>query len=271
MIMLKETFAYSDANRREENQDTCGYMICESAPASPGSLTASVLFVADGVSNSNGGRAAALVTQKIRRPLSNLLLNCEHFVTLPGETPDGQRATAIFGQMQEVIYDLNDVLRRENCSATFSIALILNDYIYSANLGDSPILLLNTSPYQDMELTELYRCHNLAGDMVASGRITKEEALTHDARNQLTVPVLGGNPLPSSIAFFMNGLAQDNLLLMGSDGALSVLGEDTLMDIVEENLNKGLPAINQALLAAVQSTEHGDDNYTLLAQRIFTT
>lgn len=272
MTYFCETTAFSHKNRRENNQDTCGYMIAGCAPEG-GGPNAAVFFVADGVSNANGDLAAKLIGKAIRMPLARLLSNCAEFLEI---TDDTERTHEIHTQLCELIEQLNTAMLSTaeygHCCATISLALVLGSFVYTANLGDSPILLvsldLGGSP---TELTELYECQNGAGMAVKRGEITKEDALTDRRKDQLTVAVLGQQTMArNDIHLTKAGLGQNNLLLLGSDGALSVLADANLMDLINEHIDDGLAAVNDALFDAVQATERADDNYTLLGQWIRT-
>lgn len=272
MTYFCETFAFSDRNKRDNNQDICGYMIGECAPQS-GGPNAAVFFVADGVSNANGDLAAKLIGKAIRMPLAQLLVNCSDILEIQNEA---ERTNEIHTQLCELIEQINCAVLHSaehgNCCATISLALVLGSYVYTANLGDSPILLINLDPYDiPTGLSELYECQNGAGKAVKNGEITKEEALTDRRKDHLTVAVLGQQSLNrKDIHLTTAGLGQNNLLLLGSDGALSVLTDEKLMQLINEFGESGLSAINDALFDAVQNTVTADDNYTLLGQWIRT-
>lgn len=265
MIHFCDTFAFSHANERPENQDTCGYLVHEAADGN-GDRKASVLFVADGVSNANGGQAAARIRKVIRRPMTQLLFDAIDLTDLPEATRDRE----IYEMLRDVITETDQALRPMGTyCATISIALVLGCYVYTANLGDSPIFLV-TLDRDDLpvSLQEIYTCHNRAGEAVRAGWMTKEDALLDPLKNRLSTKVLGENPARDSIAMTKTGLEENNLLLLGSDGALSVLTEAELLDLIGENSESGLAEINRGLFQRIQKIETADDNYTLLAQWI---
>ena len=264
MTHIYKTQMMSHTNGREDNQDRADFMVGTSGHGDTGPNT-SVLYVADGVSNANGTRAAQIIERDARKPMAKILINTYDLAKM---TLEDRRMEAT-RQLKEAILELDSSMRPINtCMSTFSLALVMGSFVYTANLGDSPILLVRLDEDNvPCSLKEVYTCHNRAGVAVAAGKMTKEEALTSDWKDELSVDVLGMRPDRSAISTAVAGLGQNNLLLMGSDGALSVIPEEAMMKIIADHIDDGLGAVNQALFRAVKAAG-GDDNYTLLIQWI---
>lgn len=264
MTHIVKTHILSHANGREDNQDRADFMVGTGGHGDTGPST-SVLYVADGVSTANGTRAAQIIERDARKPMAKILVNTYDLAKM---TVDDRKLEAT-RQLKEAILEMDASLRPVNtCISTISLALVQGSFVYTANLGDSPILLVQLDEDNvPCALKEVYTCHNRAGMAVAAGSMTKEEALTSDLKNQLCVEVLGMRPDRTAISTAVAGLGQNNLLLMGSDGALSVIPEDAMLKIIAEHIDSGLVAVNQALFRAVKAAG-GDDNYTLLIQWI---
>ena len=269
MIYFCDTIAFSHQNGREENQDAYGYMISENR--FPDSETnGAVFFVADGVSCSNGGEAAARINKSYRKVLSSLLGECVAFQERAKNTQLSEQELSweICEKLRDTVLEFDRIVcgkgHRGDIGATISLALVLGCNVYTANLGDSPIFLVELDGDDDPEkLTELYQCHNAAADL------PEEEALTSNLKYTLTVPVLGDQPDRSRVYVTSAGLYQNNLLLLGSDGALSVLPKDALVDLIRQKAPEGPEAINSALFDAIR--EAGEtDNYTLIGQWVRT-
>lgn len=275
MIYFNEAIAFSHRNGREENQDACGYLISRNQfPDS--SVNGAVYFVADGVSNSNGSEAAARIKKGYRKVLAKLLMEC---ITFQEETQAMQLsketvAWELCEKLRDAVQALDKIVagdRSRDVGATISLALVLGCHVYTANLGDSPIYLMELDDDDmPMELIPLYQCHNGAADL------PEEEALRSDGKYVLTVPVLGDAPKREDIAVCSNGLYQNNLLLLGSDGALAALTKASIKDLIGDCMNAAeseeankLDKINSALFDAIKAAGE-EDNYTLVGQMIRT-
>lgn len=277
MIYWGETSSLSDKNRRAENEDLCGWLLTGGAPddlAAAGKT--GVFFVADGVSTANGRETVRLVERHIRKEAARLAGTGYDFLEMDEQT----RADEIFRQMKQLLRTVDSWLRPAGFyGATASVAFVLGDWVYTANVGDSPILLVRLDAYDEPKadlpaglhtVEELYYCANLAGEAVAGGEMSEAAALRSDRKDQLTGRVLGDRPDDRDIKTGKTVLGSNNLLLLGSDGALSVLPQRTLLDIVTDNLTEGVGKMNRALYEAVQKEAWASDNYTLLAQVIRT-
>ena len=277
MIYWGETSCLSDKNKRVENEDLCGWLLTGGAPDElAGAGKTGVFFVADGVSSTNGKETVRLVERYIRKEIARLAGAGYDFLEMDEQT----RADEIFLQMKQMLRTVDSWLRPTGYyGATASVAFVLGDWVYTANLGDSPILLVRLTEYDEPKETlpaglktieELYCCGNQAGRALAAGEMSEEEALQSDRKDYLTGRVLGDRPDESDIATGKAVLGSNNLLLLGTDGALSVLPKQKLLDIVAEHLEESVTKMNRALYAAVREEAWATDNYTLLAQVIRT-
>lgn len=271
MIYFRDVMAFSHKNKREKNEDVCGYLIGEGM-LPDGSTKAGVFFVADGVSNANGEEAARRIRQGYRKVLAGLLDVCVDMQEKKVQGVYDMDEDDIYALLKDAIRQLDQVVRGDEYigkyGATISLALVLGCFVYTANLGDSPMLLVKLDSYgqlpEEEPITELYRCQNNAGDL------PEELALVSPYKNVLSGPVLGDDPPRQAIYTTKAGLAQNNLLLLGSDGALSVLRKKDMLQLLDETISDGLRKFNDALFSAVRAQKTGDDNYTLIGVQILT-
>ena len=200
MIYFCDTLAFSHKNKREENQDTCGYLMGEGMLPNSKSKAAA-FFVADGVSNSLGNVAAQRLRKGYRAVLAGLLDRCiallEQQAQREAESLPAMDKAAFAWEIQELLRDtvleLDTLVRADSCvgtyGATVSLALVLDGNVYTANLGDSPIFLISlNSDDEPQSLRQLYQCQNEAADL------PEEEALVSNLKNILSGPVLGDAP-----------------------------------------------------------------------------
>ncbi len=277
MVYFGETFLFSDKNKRQTNQDVCGYMTKELAR--PGfQQKAAVYFVADGVSGSEGDISAARLRKGWQKPVDALLNNCLGLLEREAQKKqqglgcmdDTELTWEIGEQLRDTVLMFDKIVREDGCisayGATISLALVLGCHVYTANLGDSPMLLVKLDDCTRPEaVEEIYQCQNEAAGL------PEEKALVSELKNYLSGHVLGDDPSRNEIYIKKTGLQQNNLLLMGTDGALAVLPQRTLRKLIEENVPyDGIQAFHEALFSAVKQVDTADDNYTLLGVRIET-
>lgn len=280
MIRYYGTTSLSHRNRRKENQDVCGYLFSEGSL--PGSESrAAAFFVADGVSGAHGDTAAESIRSGYRTILARLLDDCISCQETYGKDISSEHIDCedpavmafqhrILDYMRDAIQAFDAQVRGSwhpgTCCATISLAVLVNRYIFTANLGDSPIFLVELDEDdQPITLKEMYECQN------AAGTLSEDEALTSPDRNLLCGNVLGDDPSRDDIFVAVADYAaldektDSVLLLLGSDGALSVFPKKTLLHLIARC--SGNPdAVNHELFEAVTQHESATDNYTLLGQ-----
>lgn len=264
MFFVKDMMACSEAYKRPYNQDRYFCMNLNCGPDRRNRI--SILAVMDGVSRANGGEASAMAESAMRPILLELLGKCDDLKDLDSET----RKNEILRIMRNAIL----VADRELCrhregnqiyGTTITLAVVYWDRIYTANVGDSPAYLLPVSLTGAVSAPiPLFECQNRAGEMVRAGVMTMEEAVALKLQNQLTCMAGGDQLLERDIYTTSTWLRQSCLLMLGSDGALSVMPEKELQAIVQEQLCDGLKAVVEGIFARVQDSS-STDNFTVLS------
>lgn len=266
MQIIKETVAFSHTHKRTENQDYCFSMLFDDAPDSNAKL--SILCVMDGVSQANGGQAVKIAAKALRRKLAELLADANELLNMDEET----RTQEIFRHLRSAICSADSHLQAQQypdlrLATTISLAAVFDDAVYTANVGDSPIYLLKLSSEDGVLPTPvpLYQCQNKAGKAVEEGQMTEEEALTHDWSNYLYCNA-GGKGVQSTLIHTQRVfLGQSSIILLGTDGALSVFPKRHLVQLVDQYKQSGLKTIIHKLFDDVKNSE-STDNFTVLAQ-----
>lgn len=264
MFYVKDIMACSEAYKRSYNQDRYFYMNLSGGPDRRNRI--SVLAVMDGVSRANGGEASAMAEAAMRPILAELLGRCDELEDLDSQT----RKDEVLRILCNAILAADRALRRRQeadlvYGTTITLAVVYQDRIYAANVGDSPAYLLPVSLTGTVsEPISLFECQNRAGEMVRSGVMTMEEAVASKLQNRLTC-MAGGDPLSEKDIYTTSTwLRQSCLLMLGSDGALSVAPEAELREIVQKRLHEGLRAVVEEIFARVQESS-STDNFTVLS------
>ena len=222
---------------RSENEDYLGYFH---------SINGHVFIVCDGMGGHSGGaEASRLVVESIRAYLEN------HYFDLPQDA----MIAGIEYANSVVFKKSRDIQGLQGMGTTIVIAIIRNDVIYYAHVGDSRIYL-----YSDKKMHQLTKDHSYVQKLIDEGTITEDQARNHPDKNVIT-RVIGIQPdveieVCESPCYPANG----DMLLMCTDGLTNSLTDEEIALALEENLSVQHKAIKLCQLANDQG---GLDNTTL--------
>lgn len=239
-----------------------------------------IRIVMDGVSEADGKEAVEIAADTLLRQLVSRLTNLSRRMAdyIEKGYEEGREDAEIQDRLQGWIFDIirdalyaaNDMLAASDFTrpyCTVSIAVVFHRHIYTANLGDSPIYLLNLSA-PNSELTPLFYCGNTAGRKVSQGSMTESESLRCQEASQLEL-FLGyrGCDLLEELHLSRTPLPQSCILLLGSDGSLAQLLRSEMADAIRAHLSGGLAAVQVELQNLVGESGSTDD-FTLVMDRI---
>ncbi|MCC6574430.1 MAG: protein phosphatase 2C domain-containing protein [Planctomycetes bacterium] len=145
-------------------------------------------------------------------------------------------------------------------ATTLSIVLLLDDFMYVANVGDSPIYSYRL--VQD-ELIQLSVEQSRAVDLLAKGVLTAEDFETSPYRSQLTGYVSSDRRTSQKVAIQALTQPRRGRLMLCSDGVREVLGREGVRAMLCVERLQDL----QVDLAAVLD-EQADDNATAVVVEI---
>lgn len=143
---------------------------------------------------------------------------------------------------------------REGMGTTCTAAMLENERLVIAQVGDSRAYLLHNG-----KLQQLTRDHSLMADLVEAGQITPEEAKTHPQRSVIT-RALGSDPHTEPDLYELNVETGDRLLLC-SDGLSTMLEDleiEKVMRKVSDPQRCAAVLVNEAIAAG------GYDNVTVV-------
>jgi protein phosphatase len=140
-------------------------------------------------------------------------------------------------------------------------ALIQNDQIYIANVGDSRTYLLRHGG-----LKLLTKDHSLVAKLVESKQITEEEIYTHPQRN-LIYRSLGAGHKNVEVDIFHEMLRPGDRLLLCSDGLWEMVRHQDLLTILSEHTS---PQVICDKLIKRANESGGEDNITAIVVHVST-
>lgn len=224
--------AKSDIGKiRETNEDS---FIC-SPP---------LLVVADGMGGHVAGEVASQLAAETLRKY--VLTGADHPVAMLNKAID-QANTLIYRMAKEK----NEL---SGMGTTVTAAYVDGDVLYWGHVGDSRLYLV-----RDGELRQVTEDHSLVGELVRSGNISAEEALTHPHRNILTRAV--GTSDQVRVDSGLLDLIEGDVVLLCTDGLTNMLSDVEILDITLGSENAVDALIDRA------NTAGGLDNITVIVGR----
>ena len=212
----------------------------------PGRRTRNVFMVADGMGGNSAGEQAAQMA--ITAPYHPTLLGCEH---ADGETIRQLICEAFLDVNQEIAAAASLDSQLYGMGTTAVLALLVQDRLYIASLGDSRAYLL-----RDGDLHQYTVDHNMAQTLVSMGALSREDARQHRWRNMLWkyvgAPDLKEGPDVAAIRL----QPQDRILLV-TDGVTEILTNREMVTILQSHQSAQDAA--EALTRAAVSRGTRDD------------
>lgn len=224
--------ARTDVGRmRDHNEDSVW-------PVEDGASTEAIVAgVADGMGGHAGGEVASSTA-------------LETAVTVGGDPAVRVRAANL-----AVVDAARERPRLSGMGTTLTLATFDPDGdLDIAHVGDSRAYLL-----RDGDIEQVTTDHSYVGEMISAGRLSPEEAETHPYRSVLTRAV-GLDPTVDVDTYGVVLEAGDRVLLC-SDGLTTMIGDDAIAEILEENRDLGRVA--DALVTAANEAG-GVDNITVV-------
>jgi protein phosphatase len=281
----------SDVGKQREQNEDCAYKRIESSDE--GDL--GLFIVADGMGGYKAGEVASkLAIETIRKMLDNFFKPLSEQATIkldslalnraihPGPSsvndPSAHQTrklseTSITAAVEQQLTSAIEQANREivrygerqtgarGLGSTVTAALIQNNQIYIANVGDSRTYLLRRG-----RLVPLTKDHSLVAKLVESKQITQEEVYTHPQRN-LIYRSLGAGHKNVEVDIFHEVLRSGDKLLLCSDGLWEMVHHQDLLNILSKHTN---PQVICDKLIERANESGGEDNITAIVVHVST-
>lgn len=190
-----------------------------------GGLSFTLGMVADGIGGQNAGeRAAALTVDEVFE-----------YCKSSNETDIPRILKDALESANKKVYEEAQIQRaKKNMGATAAVAIIYNNNLYIANVGDSRIYLIRNN-----QITQLTVDHTWEREMVETGKLSEAEALRHPRRGEL-VRSIGYEPnLKVDLEFYIQSSGVEYTDAVNAQG-LSLLPGDRII-ICSDGLVKSVP------------------------------
>lgn len=251
-------------NGRASNDDRALSVILE---RSGESADVSALFaVFDGMGGNNrfdceAGRFSSRFAEQI------VCRDLLPFLAAAGYQPDPVSEKNVQIALSAALMRADQMLHQRGASfgTTASIAMVLGNLLCCTNAGDSPICLLHRRPEDgSMEVIRLYEQQNYAGIGMPDGWPDEMEFARQEQVGSSYVlrQFVGGSNVQNCPAFSRR-ICPGDILLLGSDGALSHFTRDELCAAADSALDMQNLIFTLRQKAADEKQEQ--DNLTLIA------
>jgi len=206
---------------REENEDSIRW---HSAPDQPFAY----VIVADGMGGYSGGATASrIAADTLQEHLDKLL---EHtFLSCTQEQQQLMLRAVLFDAIhtanQKIIAVKNTHPQLSQMGTTLVVAVVWQDFLIVAHLGDSRAYLWN-----NYGLQRLTRDHSVVQEMIDSGQLTLEQAQESSIRNHITRALGVAERVEPNISSWT--LTENALLMLCSDGVTEYLDDYTIERIL---------------------------------------
>ena len=141
----------------------------------------------------------------------------------------------------------------EGMGTTLVLAVIDNETMYVANVGDSRLYVINE------EIKQITEDHSLVEEMVRMGGIRREQARSHPKKNIITRAIGAEDEL--EIDFFQVKLKKGDFVLLCSDGLTNMIEDEEIRMILQGQ--RDIVEKAEALVATANNNG-GKDNIAVI-------
>ena len=233
--------------KRQNNEDSC--LMCASENPSIREKRGLLFSVADGMGGANAGEHASSTALKV---LSEAYINSPY-----DRVPD-----ALIGSLNQAngrVFE--EALTNPDYSGmgtTVSTLVILGDWAYIAQVGDSRVYLLR----EHRGIQQVTNDHSLVAEQVREGLISEEDADNHSLKNLITRAV-GIKDFVQTDLFSLQ-VKQGDTFLICSDGLCNMVSDtDIRTELCLRDLRQGTHNLIERALDG-----GGSDNITAVTVRV---
>lgn len=207
-------YAATDVGRiREVNQD---YIFCSMEPV--GKLP-NLFLVADGMGGHKAGDLASRYT------VETLIKSIENSSS---DNPITIINDAIVEANRKLLEKAAESEQYSGMGTTLVVCTIIGESMYVANVGDSRLYLY------DGRLSQITRDHSLVAEMVALGKLGRDEARRHEKKNVITRAIGGSKEVMAD--FFEAELTAGNRIIMCSDGLSNMVEDEEIEQVLASDM-----------------------------------
>ena len=248
-------FGKSDTGiKRKENQDSFRTeQLYENAI---------LCLVCDGMGGANGGSIASSLACKdfvnhIKKKLSDIKQQGQ--MRFDGMNPEIEKHLLRSLTLTNTAVYKRAVKEKqlEGMGTTMVCALIMEDKLYVANVGDSRLYFINNEC-----ITQLTKDHSYVQTLIDLGQITPEEAVNNPHKNIITKAIGTQKKLEPDIYYKNLSETDCDTILMCSDGLTNFVSDEEIHSILKEHTD--LEKACDSLISKANENGGGDNITAIL-------
>ena len=232
---------------RKNNEDYCKGEIIKSEFGCIG-----IFALADGMGGHNKGEVASKLA--VENIISFLKENLLQDTSIKIDYVDDI--------IKQAYHNVNCIIHKksiedEKChgmGTTLTIAIIYEDNLYVANVGDSRCYLFSNNM-----LKRITTDHSVVEELIKAKIITEKEAKTHPRRNHITRAM--GTDEMVIVDIFKHKLNIGDKILLASDGLTGFVDDDEIKNVIQQSNNIEIASKNLVYIANEIS---GRDNISVI-------
>ncbi|MBO1220541.1 Stp1/IreP family PP2C-type Ser/Thr phosphatase [Staphylococcus nepalensis] len=242
--MLKAQFFTNTGQYRDKNEDAGGVFYNQTEQQ--------LLVLCDGMGGHLAGEVASqFVTNELQRRFE------EENLIEPKQAEDWLRTT--LKAINRELYEMSTKnVEYQGMGTTCVCALVFDEYVVVANIGDSRGYLVNSR-----EIEQVTNDHSFVNHLVMLGQISAEEAFNHPQRNIIT-KVMGTDKVVTPDIFVKKTNFYD-FLLLNSDGLTDFVRNHMIQEALMQETDLETHGQNLIELALSQDT---NDNVSIVLAEI---
>jgi PPM family protein phosphatase len=238
---------------RENNEDYLSIVECSATGAEKDEFIG-IYALADGMGGLEHGERASYTA--VRAASQSLLQQAQN---------PHRKLDECLNWLKKAMHNAHMIQRVANArydsyesGTTLVLALIVGNWLYVSNIGDSRAYLVSQK-----QMRQLSHDHSLAGMLVESGNLSKEEAAQSPFRHTLTQAI--GLDVELEPTLVREQIWAGDYLLLCSDGLYSLLDEAEMLQIIQEAES---PQFACEMLVDAANAAGGDDNIAVILVQI---
>ena len=259
-----QVFAQTDVGQtREHNEDSFIVVnLSEGEPLrfdrlveQPADPAATLFMIADGMGGAAAGEVASATAVDV--VIRHLRERFSHTRSVSASDLAFELAKAAEKANWSIFQQAVNKPELRGMGTTATIAALLGDTLYLAQVGDSRAYLIRNSV-----ATQLTKDQSLMQKLIEAGELTEEEALMSERRNIILQAL--GPEANVNVVVTVQPLRRNDVLLLCSDGLSGLVRPDDMARVVDEELDLSVACDR---LIAMANDLGGPDNITVVAAR----
>ena len=201
--------------------------------------------VADGMGGAQAGEVASKLAAAVLED------------TESGPSTGRDRVVALIQEANRRVYERATAdPATSGMGTTMTVALVEGQVVTIGHVGDSRAYLARAG-----HLEQLTEDHSLVNELLKSGKLSPQEAVTHPQRSVITRAV--GTDADVDVDAFAVDALEGDVFLLCSDGLTDMVGDEDILDLVER-YHDDLDRVAKSLVSAA-NRGGGEDNITVIA------